>query len=58
MKSEKEKRRAALERKAWKQPCPTCGAKPGEGCWSPDRIRVGIHTARIRMASYKPVNHG
>lgn len=51
----KEKRRAKLEALAFKQPCPKCGAKPGEGCMTDTRMRTMTHKARIRQAAYLPV---
>jgi hypothetical protein len=53
--STKKERKRALEAQAWNVLCVKCGAKPGEGCWTSNGERAGIHAVRIRHASYKPV---
>jgi hypothetical protein len=54
----KAERIAALDRRAWHEPCPKCGAKPAEGCFTTSGMRTAIHAARRRMAIYKPLPPG
>jgi hypothetical protein len=51
----KEGRKRALEAKAWKVLCTKCGARPGEGCVTPNGERTGLHAVRIRQSAYLPV---
>ena len=54
---ERKKRRWALEGKARAQPCPDCGAGPGEVCVANGlgEPAASMHKVRIRLASYRPV---
>lgn len=43
------------EQKGYKEPCPFCGAKPGESCHSQSGYATAMHARRIRLGIFVPL---